>query len=80
MGALGIESGVRCTILNLQRCFPGGQSFSVEVLPVDGADTFEREKLGGVPEEPKWKGTPISLGVYRATLTLSVLALTVAHE
>ncbi len=46
MESLGIESGVRDTLLNLQSRFPCGQDLSVEVFPMDSDDTFGRDKLG----------------------------------
>lgn len=48
MESLGMESGGRDVLLNLQSCFPCGQDLSVEVFPMDVDDTFGRDKLGGV--------------------------------
>lgn len=78
--SLGIESRVRETLLNLQARFACGQDLSVEVFPMDVADTFGREKLGGVSGWTNWEGTTISLVVYPAAETLPVLTSTVAHE
>ncbi|POB11074.1 hypothetical protein CO251_05870 [Sulfobacillus sp. hq2] len=80
MARIGIESRVRDTLLNLQRRFPLDHTLSVEVFPMDLADTFGRGKLGGVSGWTNWEGTKISLVVYPAPETLSTLMATTVHE
>ena len=80
MESLGIESGARDTLLNLQLRFPCGQDLSVEVFPMDPDDTFGRGQLGGVSGWVNWAGTTISLVVYPAAETLSTLLSTTVHE
>lgn len=80
MESLGIESSVRDTLLTLQARFPCGQDLSVEIFPMDVADTFGREKLGGVSGWTNWAGTAITLVVYPAVETGPVLTSTVVHE
>lgn len=80
MVSLGMESGVRDALCDLQSRFPCDQDLSVEVFPMDPGDTFGREKLGGVSGWTNWEGSTISLVVYPAAETRSTLMSTTVHE